>query len=71
MAWLRFTRGWLVWHVRAGWFYFKLALRLYFAVGLERDFHPGQGTDMGRHFKFPLRRNYHTHLKTGWAPSDR
>ncbi len=62
MAWVRFAFGWLIWHIRAGWWYLTLGFRLYFAVGLDRDFHPSKDTDVGRHFRCPFERGYRAHL---------
>ena len=62
MKWVRFFGGWLGWHLRAGFWYLGLAFRLYFAVGLDRDFHPDREPDMSRHFRCPYPRSYRQNL---------
>lgn len=60
---IRYVSGWLVWHVRAFFWYVTLAFRLYFAVGLDRDFHPDRDQDMSKQFKYMRERTYLKHLK--------
>ena len=63
MRYLRFLMGALIWRLRAGFWYLTLAFRLYFAIGLDRDFDPEKdGADMSRHFKCPYPRDYRRHL---------
>lgn len=60
---LKFVAGWLAWHVRAFFWYLTLGFRLYFAVGLDRDFNPDGEQNMGRHFRYGRKRTYRKYLK--------
>ncbi len=57
MRFLKYICGWLIWHLKAGSWYLGLGFRLYFAIGLDRDFHHGE-EDISRHFKCPFEREY-------------
>ena len=57
MALFKFALGWLLWRIRAGLWYVGLGFRLFFAVGLDRDYHPDRD-DAARHFKCPIPRAY-------------
>jgi len=61
MRFARFLFGWLVWHIRAGFWYLGLGFRLYFAAGLDQDFDPSRD-DIGRHFRCPIPRGYRAYL---------
>ena len=62
MKLLKFGAGWLWWHLKAAAWYLALAFRLFFAVGLDRDFQPGEDQDMVRHFRYPAPRSYRRFL---------
>ena len=57
MNFLFFIWGWCTWHLRAGIWYAGLGFRLYFAVGLDRDF-DARTTDVARQFRCPIKRDY-------------
>lgn len=61
MKYLRYALGAVIWHIRAGFWYLMLGLRLYFAAGLDQDFDPAKD-DVGRHFICPIPRAYRAHL---------
>jgi len=60
---VKFVLGWLAWHIRAFGWYLTLGFRLYFAIGLDRDFHPGREQDMSRHFKYQREKTYRKYLR--------
>ncbi len=62
MKYLKFILGWIAWRFKAGAWYAGLAFRLYFAIGLDRDFNPGDD-NVSREFKYPGKKSYRDHLK--------
>lgn len=64
MGYLQFITGAAIWYIRAGFWYMGLGFRLYFAIGLDRDFKPGEDDqDMKRHFVCPYERKYQRFIK--------
>jgi len=61
VRYVKYVLGALWWRVRAGWWYLRLGLRLYFAVGLDQDFDPAKD-DVAKRFKCPIKRDYRVHL---------
>ncbi len=57
---VKYLFGALVWHVRAGFWYMGLGLRLFFAVGLDQNFDPRKD-DVAETFRCPIPRNYRRH----------
>lgn len=55
---VRYILGWIFWHMRAACWYIALAFRLFFSIGLDRGIHPGNESDMMRHFICPYPRDY-------------
>lgn len=48
--------------MRAAWWYLTLGFRLYFAIGLDRDFDPSQEDAVKDSFLCPIPRNYRRHI---------
>ncbi|CAM2007262.1 hypothetical protein [Acanthopleuribacter pedis] len=60
---VRYVIGWFVYRVKAGWWYFCLALKLWFAIGLDRDFdHTKDDEAVAREFSYPGKKEYRRHL---------
>ena len=59
---LKFLFGWIAWHVRASFWYLTLGFRLYFAVGLDKDFNPDGDQDMSQYFKYKREKSYLNYL---------
>ena len=63
MKLIKFLWGWVTWHVRAGFWYLGLAFRLWFAVGLDRDYNHAGNEDPTKDFQCPIPRSYRTYLQ--------
>jgi hypothetical protein len=62
---LKYIGGWVAWHVKAGFWYAGLLFRLWFAIGLDRDFdHGSSDREVADTFKCPYPRNYREHLRS-------
>jgi len=61
VKYLLFVLGAAYWHIRAGFWYVGLAFRLYFAVGLDKDYDPSN-PDVSRYFRCPIERRYRRFL---------
>lgn len=59
----KYVLGWLSWHIRALFWYLTLGFRLYFAVGLDRDFNPESDQDMSQKFKYTREKTYRKYLE--------
>jgi len=68
LRYIKFLVGWLVWRLRAGVWYAALGFRLYFAIGLDRDFNPGDD-NVAKEFKYPVEKNYRKYLEKPSASS--
>lgn len=66
MRYLLFALGWLVWHIKAGFWYIGLAFRLFFAIGLDSNHQIKQGAsdeEMAELFRYKAPRSYRKHLE--------
>ena len=65
MRFARYIGGWISWHFRAGFWYAGLLFRLWFAIGLDRDFdHNTSDREVANLFKCPYPKTYTRHLRT-------
>jgi hypothetical protein len=58
MKWLQYLSGAFVWRVKAGVWYTGLGLRLWFAIGLDRDFDPSKEESLEEMFRYPVPKSY-------------
>ena len=56
--WFRYLTGALTWRIRATFWYSGLIFRLWFAIGLDRDFDHSKEEDMQKMFSYPEPRAY-------------
>lgn len=59
---LRYLWGALIWRIKAGFWYIGLALRLWFAIGLDRDFDPSKEENLKQMFKYPVPKHYRKYV---------
>ena len=62
MNYVRFIFGWLVYRIKAAFWYMGLAFRLWFAIGLDRDFDHSKEENLAEEFKYPGKKTYRRHL---------
>ena len=59
---LRYLWGAFVWRLKAGLWYVGLGLRLWFAIGLDRDFDPSKDENLKDMFAYKEPKSYRAHI---------
>lgn len=59
---LRYLWGAVVWRFKALFWYCGLIFRLWFAIGLDRDFDPSKEEDLKTMFRYPEPKSYRAHI---------
>ncbi len=59
---IKYVIGWFVYRVKAGFWYLGLLMRLWFAIGLDRDFDHSKEEDVRKEFTYPAKKEYRRYL---------
>lgn len=58
MNYLRYLWGAFTWRIKAFFWYCGLVFRLWFAIGLDRDFDPSKEENLKQMFRYPEPKSY-------------